>query len=104
MIGGFIIRQAPGTSTSVIVRAIGLSLTQFGVANDLADRCWSFATVMERFRPAAVSWPLEMDHLPIVIRDATRRLCAALAEQRAPQSTARNLAPVSRRQVFGVSF
>ena len=38
IIGGFIIRpQAPATSTRVIIRAIGPSLTQFGIANALAD-------------------------------------------------------------------
>ena len=38
IIGGFIIRpQAPATSTRVVIRAIGPSLTQFGIANALAD-------------------------------------------------------------------
>jgi hypothetical protein len=38
IIGGFIIRpQAPATNTRVILRAIGPSLTQFGVPNALAN-------------------------------------------------------------------
>ena len=38
IIGGFIIRpQAPATSTRVVIRAIGPSLTQFGIPNALAD-------------------------------------------------------------------
>jgi Putative Ig domain len=38
MIGGFIIRpQAPATSTTVVIRAIGPSLTAFGLPNALLD-------------------------------------------------------------------
>jgi len=37
MIGGFVTAGAPGSSTQVLIRAIGPSLTQFGISDALAD-------------------------------------------------------------------